>query len=286
MNHSQLQELMHTVLDGEATAEETRELEERLARDAKASAEFAALRYVFEGLRNVPQAFPPEGLVASVMANIPQTMPRRHRSDQLFSSAGVFEANLKKARGRRLGKTTGIHRVFQSWAFLRGDAMNEQNSSFSGKRKLLIGGGIAVAAVAVAVSTGILPPSGSDTAGTIVPAQRYRAPQITAEDVKLGGQTGAQTTQTTQTGSAVGNAGGAGNAGAGNAGAGNAGAGNAGAGNAGAGNAGAGNAGAGNTGAGNAGAGNAGAGNAGAGNAGAGNAGFGNAGAGNAAQSQ
>ena len=31
-------------------------------------------------------------------------------------------------------------------------------------------------------------PSGKDVSGTIVPAQRYRAAQPTAEDVKLGGQ--------------------------------------------------------------------------------------------------
>ena len=53
--------------------------------------------------------------------------------------------------------------------------MNEKTSG-SGKRKILIGGGIAVAAVAVAISTGLFPP-GSDTAGTIVPAERYRAQQ-------------------------------------------------------------------------------------------------------------
>ncbi len=50
--------------------------------------------------------------------------------------------------------------------------MNEKTSG-SGKRKILIGGGIA-AAVAVAISTGLFPP-GTDTAGTIVPAERYRA---------------------------------------------------------------------------------------------------------------
>jgi hypothetical protein len=39
-------------------------------------------------------------------------------------------------------------------------------------------------AVVVGFATGVLPPSATDTAGTIVPAQRYRAPQ--AQDVQLG----------------------------------------------------------------------------------------------------
>ena len=64
--------------------------------------------------------------------------------------------------------------------------MSEQNTSSVGNRKIWIGAGVAAAAVIVAVSTGVLPPSGKDTAGTIVPAQRYMAPQPTAADVKLG----------------------------------------------------------------------------------------------------
>ncbi len=56
--------------------------------------------------------------------------------------------------------------------------MSEQNTSSIGNRKIWIGAGIAAAAVIVAVSTGVdFPPGGKDTAGTIVPAQRYQAPQ-------------------------------------------------------------------------------------------------------------
>ena len=68
--------------------------------------------------------------------------------------------------------------------------MNEQKTSFSGKRKVAIGGGIAAAAVIVALSTGMFPPSGKDTAGTIVPATRYRAAQPTSDDVKVGNSSG------------------------------------------------------------------------------------------------
>ena len=58
MRHSHLSELMHAVLDGEATREEARELEAQLARDAAARAQFDELRSVFEQLRRVPRAFP------------------------------------------------------------------------------------------------------------------------------------------------------------------------------------------------------------------------------------
>ena len=68
MNPSQLIELMHTVLDGEATATQTRGLELQLSSDASARAPFDALRHLFEGLSRVPMAFPPGALVASVLA--------------------------------------------------------------------------------------------------------------------------------------------------------------------------------------------------------------------------
>jgi anti-sigma factor RsiW len=198
MNHAQLVELMHAVLDGEATSDERRELEARLARDASARAQYDELRLLFDSLRRVPQPYAPEGLVASVMDAVPSRRPPRPDAGQLFPSSGVFEANLKKARGRSSGDRAPIHRVFQPWAFLRGDTMNEQNSGFSGKRKIVIGSGIAAAAVIVALSTGLFPPS-NDTAGTIVPAERYRAPQITSEDVKVGGQSGGGVAPTVQT---------------------------------------------------------------------------------------
>ena len=73
--------------------------------------------------------------------------------------------------------------------------MSEQQSgSFGSRKKVWIGAGIAVAAAIVVVSTGVFPPSGSDTVGTIVPAERYRAPQNTAADVKLGDPSTASST--------------------------------------------------------------------------------------------
>ncbi len=77
MKPSELTELMHAVLDGEATAAETRELERHLAADPEARAEFDSLRALFDELKGVPQAFPPEGLVASVMADLPSSQLSR-----------------------------------------------------------------------------------------------------------------------------------------------------------------------------------------------------------------
>jgi anti-sigma factor RsiW len=157
MTHSRLLELMHAALDGEATPDEARELEGRLAGNAAAQAQFAELRGLFDGLARVPQRFPPEGLVAAVTANLPAIESSRTDADQLFSPSGVIHANTGNVRGSSPGKRAGVDRVFQLWAFLRGDTMNEKTSG-SGKRKILIGGGIAVAAVAVAISTGLFPP--------------------------------------------------------------------------------------------------------------------------------
>ncbi len=67
-----------------------RELETHLARDGVARAEFEELRYLFDGLAGVPQPFPPEGLVAAVMAGVPEQTARRERSHQLFEAVGCI----------------------------------------------------------------------------------------------------------------------------------------------------------------------------------------------------
>ena len=59
---------MYTVLDGEATDAEARELDRVLAAEPAARTEFGQIRRLFEGINRVPKAFPPEGLVAAVMA--------------------------------------------------------------------------------------------------------------------------------------------------------------------------------------------------------------------------
>ncbi|MGA8030856.1 MAG: hypothetical protein WCB48_00555, partial [Casimicrobiaceae bacterium] len=247
MNPTDLTELMNLVLDAEATDDEADELERRLAADPAARARFEELQRLFDGLDSIPQAFPPEGLVASVMANIPQTPVPKGHSRQLLAQRGVIGPDTIQIGGAGPGRTAGSRSFFQPWAFFRGANMSEQNKGFSNKRKIMIGGAIAAAAAVVALSSLMQAPTdGKDTAGTIMPAQRYRATQSGAQDVQGGMPSGAP-------------AGSNGLAGASSTGAQNAGAVNAGAQNAGAVNAGAQNAGAVNAGAQNAGAVNAGA---------------------------
>ena len=190
--------LMHAVLDGEATPGETAELERLLAASPAAQAEFDDLQCLFECLKGVPMAFPPEGLVHSVMASLPPDIPRRQARSgvirQLFSRSrviGVIGEQSMQAPGAIPGKSATVHPISQRGPYFRGEKnMSEQNNSSFGNRKIWIGAGVAAAAVIVAVSTGVLPPGGKDTAGTIVPAQRYMAPQGTAADVKLDGTAG------------------------------------------------------------------------------------------------
>ena len=184
-----LDELMQSVLDGEATPKEAAELEGRLAADAGSRTQFEENRRLFDGLRRVPKVYPPEGLVASVLANIPQNPVSAEPDDQPFVAPGVLSASSRKARGETPGTGITVSQVFQRFA--RGRDMNGEKGGLGGlgHRKVWIGGGIAVAAAIVAIGTGLVPPNSSETAGTIVPAQRYRAPQPTAGEVQ--GQPGA-----------------------------------------------------------------------------------------------
>ncbi|HEX6794889.1 MAG TPA: hypothetical protein VF304_13650 [Casimicrobiaceae bacterium] len=281
-------ELMQAVLDGEATPGEARELDQRLAADPAARAHYEELRGLFDDLHRVPKAYPPEGLVASVLANIPQNPAARRSERQLFVAPGVIEASSRNAGSETPGRSKGMRQIYQRWAFSRGRDMSEQKGGLGGlgNRKIWIGGGVAVAAAIVVAATGLFPPNANETAGTIAPAQRYQATPISAGDVKLGtqegggasGMPGGGDTGTANAASA--------NEGHGNLGAGDEGHGNEGHGNLGHGNEGHGNEGHGNLGHGNEGHGNLGHGNLGAGNEGHGNLGHGNLGAGNNAQVQ
>ena len=64
MSHTELTALMYAVLDGEATADEQAALQQQLAADPAARAEFAHARGLFERLGALPQPHPPEGLHA------------------------------------------------------------------------------------------------------------------------------------------------------------------------------------------------------------------------------
>ena len=185
MKPTELDALMQAVFDGEATPGESLDLERALAADPAARARFEEWRSLFDGLGSVPQAFPPEGLVAAVMAGLPQRVPPRARAGQLFPPPGVIAATSKESRVTSRGTSTTVHAISQTGPFTRGAQMSEQQRTFS-KRKVWIGVAVAVAAIAVGAQFVDYPPKGQDAAGAIVPAQRYRAAQPTADDVKLG----------------------------------------------------------------------------------------------------
>ncbi|HEY3179115.1 MAG TPA: hypothetical protein VGL25_09560 [Casimicrobiaceae bacterium] len=178
MNDLQRARLMDAVLDREATEAEVRELERLLTAEPAARTEFDQLRHLFDELGRVPKAFPPEGLAAAVLANIPQNSAPQRRLDQLSSRSRVVGVAWMKARGTSPGKSAKDLPAYQPGIYLREWKMSEQSGGLSRKRNVLIGGGIAIVAALLTLSYTIDFPSGvQNTVGTIVPAQRYKATQ-------------------------------------------------------------------------------------------------------------
>jgi len=143
--------LMFAVLDGEATPEEVREVEQLIADDAGARAEYEAQRRFFAQLKRASQLDPPSGLADA--------------------AANRFQTSRPQAKEKPMSRKIS-------------------------KRALWIGTAVAAAAVVIAAFVFNFPPRGENVSGTVAPAQRYRAEQIKAEDVKLGDQAVAQLMQT------------------------------------------------------------------------------------------
>ena len=156
---------MHTVLDGEATAGRSpgarsspgrRSCGPRRIRRPPPPVRRALARAA--GLSARRASSPP------VMAGVSQ----RTAGDEFrqpFAPAGVIAIRFQGRPGRP-GKSANAN--------FRSNEMSQEKSG--SKRKIWIGGAIAAAAVVLAISSGIdFPPGSKDTAGTIVPAQRYRA---------------------------------------------------------------------------------------------------------------
>jgi hypothetical protein len=170
MTHSELTSLIHAVLDGEATSVERRQLEAELAADPAVRAEFESLRTLSAQLRALPAQEPPEGLVATVLARLPDSTART--ADQPFADPRVFGPTTIEPTRRPQGAAT------------RSLPMSVEKKNVP-SRRLWIGGGVALAALVVAVQTQFPRPAAEDTAGTIAPAQRYRAPDNGSAEVKL-----------------------------------------------------------------------------------------------------
>lgn len=175
-------DLMHAVLDGEASAAEAAALQRLLVADPAARAEFEALQHLFSGLASVPQRQPPEDLVAAVNAALDARQPALRQQPQLSLWSRVFAS----------APWEWISRI--STNVVRNIDMSQQPRSPFGNRKLWIGGAVAAAAVVVVAQFGFdSKPNEKDVIGTIAPAERYRAPQPTAADVKVGATAGGQT---------------------------------------------------------------------------------------------
>ena len=90
LKHSPLTELIHAVLDGEASDAEARELELRLAADPAARAEFEDWKRLFEALDAVPKEHAPEGLVASIASAMPEAPGAPDAASQPFPGRRVL----------------------------------------------------------------------------------------------------------------------------------------------------------------------------------------------------
>jgi len=184
--HSQLTELMHAVLDGEASAAEARELEMRLAADPAARAEFDDWQRLFHALGEVAQEHAPEGLVASVTSALPspprtaddrgQPSPdRRVLGHALFGFPRRVFGESRAMQAPRLAPSTPTRSV----------TMTQQSRIFA-HRKAWLGAGIAAAAAVVVAQVAFDFPVAKDVVGTVAPAERYRAAPNGSEDVRLG----------------------------------------------------------------------------------------------------
>lgn len=178
MNTDELTRLMQAVLDGEASPEERRTLDERLAADPVARAEFEAWRSLFDGLGGLPSAEAPPHLVPQIRAAL-----HRH---QLLAPSSVIEP------GPRDKTSLGILPTLRRLLWL---APSEESDRMNFNRKLAAGGAFVVVALGVSAIVFDYPPRSQDVTGTIAAAERYRAPQAGAEAVKLGDQTIAQLMQ-------------------------------------------------------------------------------------------
>ena len=172
MTPDRLTERMHAVLDGMATPGEARALEAVLAVDAEAAAEFESWKAMFVAMKKLPMAHPPEGLVAAIAKNVPA-------DGQLSTPEFVFASRQTRTPRFSNGLRTFFRRPSRSDTTGGYGHMNTN-------RKIWAGGAIAVVALGVVIFATGFPPKPENVTGTVMPAERYRAPQAGAEAIKLG----------------------------------------------------------------------------------------------------
>ena len=110
MDIRELEQRMHAVLDGEASAEEARELDRLLAADGAARDRFDELKRLFRHLSRVPQQQPPPGFASSVMRKVVLPAPGAGTGRQLFSFSRVRREATNRSRGRHPGHPASAHR--------------------------------------------------------------------------------------------------------------------------------------------------------------------------------
>ncbi len=139
MNPTELIRLMHAVLDGEADAGEKARAGAPSGRRSGARARNSTLqRRLFDGLSRIPKAYPPEGLVASVMAQLPPVPTAgQGRARQPFSRPRVIGPDSREAPDTIPGKSTGVPRFSRQGPYFRSDDMSEEKSGSFGKRKIV-----------------------------------------------------------------------------------------------------------------------------------------------------
>ena len=177
MDRTEMLPLMHAVLDGVASSEERAALDRVLAQDPQARTQFAELQRLFGALDGMPRVEPPEGFADDVMAALQRSTAKGASTHQPFAQSGVIGPTGSDIRVRAPSKPITARTP-------SGPMWGRQDMS---KRGYWIMGGVAAAVLALFVGTSVdFPASGDKAAGTIVPAERVRAAQPSADDVKLG----------------------------------------------------------------------------------------------------
>src|SRR4051794_37926293 len=92
MPATHIDELMHAVLDGEASEPQARELERALSGDPVARARFEELKRLFSALEGVPEATPPADIVERILARTPLPGSAPSGQDQPFGFSRVRDA--------------------------------------------------------------------------------------------------------------------------------------------------------------------------------------------------
>jgi pentapeptide MXKDX repeat protein len=202
MSLSPQDSLIQAVLDGDASATQRAELDRLMASDPALRTKFDSLRQVFAVLEAVPEMDPPASLVEDVMVRAAQREGAQAATHQRSSSKAVATAEKRLERPGRGNWFSALAHL------LKEVGMNEQKAGILGttKGRLLVTAGIAAVALIGLSSVIDFPPGGSSTSGTIVPVERYRAPQNSAQDINVGfpgaqtNSAGAGTAITTGTG--------------------------------------------------------------------------------------